>query len=135
MEGTTDPSSSLRSRHPEMFKPMRRESPRGKKRTVPMECLCLGFNRTGTASMCAAMEMLNIRGWHSLLFLSTNIGDCEMWEEAIENIFFGKGPRFGRPEFDQLLHDFSGVSSDTPAIAFAEDLIEAYPEAKVVLVE
>lgn len=37
-------------RHPEVSQPLNRESPRGKKRIVPMECLCLGFNRTGTVS-------------------------------------------------------------------------------------
>jgi hypothetical protein len=48
---------------------------------------------------------------------------------------FGSGTPFGRAEWDQLPHSFGAVSSDTPAIAFAEELIEAYPEAKVVLVE
>ncbi|TKA81762.1 hypothetical protein B0A49_00634 [Cryomyces minteri] len=36
---------------------------------------------------------------------------------------------------DQLLGDYKAVSADPPAVAFAEDLIEAYPEAKVILVE
>jgi len=58
-----------------------------------------------------------------------------MWQEAIDRKFFGAGTPFGKQEFDQLLHNYGALSSDTPAIAFAEDLIEAYPEAKVVLVE
>lgn len=41
--------ATLEERHPELFRPVSNESPRGKKRTVPLECLCLGFNRTGTA--------------------------------------------------------------------------------------
>ncbi|KAJ5676146.1 efflux pump antibiotic resistance protein [Penicillium macrosclerotiorum] len=121
-------------RHPEIFKPINWESCRGKKRTVPMECLCLGFNRTGTATMCCALEILGVPCWHSVQFMSSRFSDLKMWQEAVDRKFFNKGPKFGRPEFDQLLHDFGAVSSDTPAIAFAEDLIEAYPEAKVVLV-
>ncbi|KAB8225094.1 hypothetical protein BDV33DRAFT_198937 [Aspergillus novoparasiticus] len=85
--------------------------------------------------MCNALEILGLPCWHSTQFMSTRFGDIEMWQEAVDRKFFGAGPKFGRQEFDQLLHDFGAVSSDTPAIAFADDLIEAYPEAKVVLVE
>ena len=86
--------------------------------------------------MCNALEILGLPCWHSTQFMSTRFGDLEMWQEAVDRKFFGgPGPKFGRQEFDQLLHDFGAISSDTPAIAFADDLIEAYPEAKVVLVE
>jgi hypothetical protein len=85
--------------------------------------------------MTAAMEMLGIHCFHSVMFMSTHFSYIEMWQEAVDRKFFGAGPKFGRPEFDQLLHDFGAVSSDTPAIAFADDLIAAYPEAKVVLVD
>lgn len=55
-----------------------------------------------------------------------------MWLDAIERKFDGKGEPYGRAEFDQLLGHCQGVS-DIPAILFAEELIEAYPEAKVIL--
>ncbi|KAJ3541909.1 hypothetical protein NM208_g4375 [Fusarium decemcellulare] len=127
--------ATVEERHPELFQPVNYESPRGKKRTVPMEVLCLGYNRTGTATMSAALEKLGFPCWHSFHLLTTHFGDNEMWQDAIDRKFFGKGEPFGREEFDQLLHSFGAVSSDTPAIAFADDLIAAYPEAKVVLVE
>ncbi|KAM5356772.1 hypothetical protein ACJ41O_003418 [Fusarium nematophilum] len=85
--------------------------------------------------MSAALETLGIPCWHSFHLLTTHFGDNEMWQDAIDRKFFDKGAPFCRDEFDQLLHSFGAVSSDTPAIAFAEDLIAAYPEAKVVLVE
>lgn len=85
--------------------------------------------------MSTAMETLGLPCWHSLLLLSDNFGDIPMWQEAFERKYYGTGAPFGRAEFDQLLHSFGAVSSDTPAIAFAEDLVAAYPEAKVVLVE
>ncbi|KAH7317146.1 P-loop containing nucleoside triphosphate hydrolase protein [Stachybotrys elegans] len=127
--------ATVEERHPELFRPIGTDSPRGKKRTVPMQVLCLGFNRTGTSTMSAAIEKLGIPCWHSFCLLSTNFQDNEMWQDAIDRKFFGKGTPFGRAEFDQLLHGFGAVSSDTPAIAFSEELIAAYPEAKVVLVE
>lgn len=49
--------------------------------------------------------------------------------------YLGQGRRFTRTEWDQLLGSYSAVSADPPAVAFAEDLIAAYPEAKVILVE
>ncbi|KAF6826966.1 nad dependent epimerase [Colletotrichum plurivorum] len=133
--------ATVEERHPELFRPVSTESPRGKKRTVPMEVLCLGFPRTGTSSMCAALEKLGIRCWHSTCFLSTNFADIEMWQEAVDRKFFPSSPSayaanpVGRAEFDQLLHSHGAVSSDTPAVAFAEELVAAYPDAKVVLVE
>ncbi|KAI8191147.1 hypothetical protein K4K52_006437 [Colletotrichum sp. SAR 10_76] len=148
--------ATVEERHPELFRPVSTESPRGKKRTVPMQVLCLGFPRTGTSckaqsqphscacinsnlsrgtAMCAALEKLGIPCWHSTVFMSTNFADIEMWQEAVDRKFFGAGAPVGRDEFDQLLHSYGAVSSDTPAVAFAEELIAAYPEAKVVLVE
>ena len=86
------------------------------------------------AAMSRALEKLGMHTWHSLLFLSTNLGEIPMWNEALDAKFAGKGSKFTRVEWDQLLYNFGAVSSDTPAIAFAEDLIAAYPEAKVILV-
>lgn len=42
--------------------------------------------------------------------------------------------RFTREKWDQLL-GHAGAVTDAPAICFSEELIEAYPDAKVVLVE
>ena len=49
--------------------------------------------------------------------------------------YLGQGPCFTRADWDQLLGSYSAVSADPPAVAFAEDLVAAYPEAKVILVE
>ena len=57
-----------------------------------------------------------------------------MWGEALDAKLSCKGKIFGREEWDQLLGDYS-AASDVPVICFAEDLIAAYPEAKVILVE
>lgn len=45
------------------------------------------------------------------------------------------GPLYTRDDWDQLLGSYSAVSADPPAVAFAEDLIAAYPDALVILVE
>ena len=68
-------------------------------------------------------------GWHTIF---NNPRDNEMWLEALEAKYEGKGKPYGRDEFDKLLYNCQGVS-DVPAILFSEELIQAYPEAKVIL--
>lgn len=103
------------------------------KRTVPMKVLQLGLGRTGTESTARAIEMLGINecyhGWDPIF---GNPRDMEMWQEALEAKFDGKGKLYGREEFDKLLGHCQGVS-DIPAILFSRELVEAYPEAKVIL--
>ena len=61
-----------------------------------------------------------------------NPRDCEMWAQAFRAKFEGKGKPFRRAEFDMLLGHCQAVV-DNPCICFAEELIAAYPEAKVIL--
>ena len=84
--------------------------------------------------MQRALNVIGYSCYHSSLFF-TNINDCKMWDEALDAKFFGKGEEFTRAGWDQLLGEYSAVSADPPAIAFAEDLVRMYPEAKVILVE
>ncbi|KAI4150907.1 MAG: hypothetical protein LQ340_003818 [Diploschistes diacapsis] len=83
--------------------------------------------------MQSALNILGYKCYHSLE-IYTNLSESEMWGEALDAKFFEKGKPFGRREWDQLLGDYNAVS-DVPAICFSEDLIEAYPEAKIILVE
>ena len=59
-----------------------------------------------------------------------------MWVEALEAKFEPERAvaPFGRAEFDNLLGKWSAVT-DQPAMFMPKELIEAYPDAKVVLVE
>ena len=65
----------------------------------------------------------------------SNIRDCAAWNVAQDAKFFSKGTPFTKKEWDALLGTFSAVSADPPAVAFAEELISTYPEAKIILVE
>ncbi|KAJ6554554.1 P-loop containing nucleoside triphosphate hydrolase protein [Mycena capillaripes] len=105
---------------------------RNKPRTVPMQVLALGFSRTGTLSMCIALEKLGYNETNHGLTVSTSPLEMEMWVEAINAKFFMKGKPYGRAEWDQLLGHCVAVT-DMPHILFAKELISAYPEAKVVL--
>lgn len=60
-----------------------------------------------------------------------NPPDCLMWQDALTAKYDGKGS-FGVEEWDALLGHCQAVC-DWPAVAFAKELIEAYPTAKVIL--
>ncbi|KAJ6625992.1 P-loop containing nucleoside triphosphate hydrolase protein [Mycena sp. CBHHK59/15] len=105
---------------------------RGALRTVPMQVLSLGFSRTGTASMRIALEELGYSETNHGFIVWTNLCEMEMWTEAIRAKYFGEGKPYGREEWDQLLGHCQAVT-DVPHILFAEELIAAYPDAKVIL--
>lgn len=101
-------------------------------RQVPMEVLCFGFPRTGTQSM---QEALNILGYPTYHYSSIfkNVQDGDMWKEAMDAKFKGVGT-FGKQQFDQLLGHVS-ATTDVPSVLFWQELMEYYPDAKIVLVE
>ncbi|KPI36199.1 uncharacterized protein AB675_8897 [Cyphellophora attinorum] len=102
------------------------------KRTVPMKVLALGLGRTGTASLRTALKELGYTDTYHMLSASMeNPPDSLCWQDAFAAIYEGKG-KFGREEFDAILGHCQAVC-DWPAIAFSKELIEAYPEAKVII--
>lgn len=102
------------------------------RRTVPMRVLMLGLGRTGTSSLRAAMKVLGFQDTYHMMSASIeNPPDALLWRDAFA-AKFDNGPAFTRADWDQLLGHCQAVC-DWPAVAFAKELIEAYPEAKVVL--
>ncbi|KAJ6595545.1 P-loop containing nucleoside triphosphate hydrolase protein [Mycena vulgaris] len=102
-------------------------------RTVPMQVLALGFPRTGTSSLKTALETLGyVRTDHGSAVATSSPEKKDMWIAALKAKIDGDGTPFGREEWDRLLGDCQAVT-DVPHILFAEELIAAYPDAKVVL--
>ena len=63
----------------------------------------------------------------------SNPPDAVMWKDAI-NGEMGKGPKFTRKDWDQLLGD-AQCTIDVPSAAVLPTLIATYPEAKVLVCE
>ncbi|CAK7209963.1 hypothetical protein SBRCBS47491_000624 [Sporothrix bragantina] len=102
-------------------------------RKVPMKVLLLGLGRTGTASMREAMTQLGyVDTYHMMSCSIENPPDALLWMDALRAKYDGVGKPFTRADWDKLLGRCQAVC-DWPAVAFAEELIEAYPEAKVVM--
>ncbi|KAK6433018.1 hypothetical protein LTR95_010807 [Oleoguttula sp. CCFEE 5521] len=102
------------------------------RRVVPMRVLALGLGRTGTASLRTALKTLGFDDCYHMMSASVeNPPDCLMWSDALASKYDKKGT-FGREQWDSLLGHCQAVC-DWPAVAFAKELIEAYPEAKVLV--
>lgn len=113
--------------------------PAPRKRTAPMEVLCVGVARSGTESLQLALLRLGLdhthHGWDLLFDEGAPYG---AWGRLARRKYYGRGKNnaenrpITREELDELLGHAVAVT-DTVGYSFAEELIEAYPEAKVVL--
>lgn len=101
-------------------------------RIVPMKVLVLGLGRTGTNSIRQALKVLGSNEtYHMTCTSGDNCLDSLTWMDALRAKYEGKG-EFGKDRWDQLLGHCQAVTN-FPAACFAKELIESYPDAKVIL--
>ena len=117
-----------------MYNPDQNIDRRHSQRTVPLEVICPGFSRTGTLSMHRAMTILGYPNPYHYSSIVDNVKDSDTWMEAIDAKYNGKGTMPSKAFFDGLLGHVGAVT-DAPCLLFAPELIQFYPDAKVVLVE
>ena len=104
-------------------------------RTVPMQVLSLGLSRTGTLTLVEAFKILGIPSPYHFSSIAGNVKDSDLWLEGFATKFQGKGiVKDWRKFFDALL-GHCGAVTDAPCVHFWQELVDAYPDAKVVLVE
>ncbi|KAH7094592.1 P-loop containing nucleoside triphosphate hydrolase protein [Paraphoma chrysanthemicola] len=101
-------------------------------RSRPMRLLVLSAPRTGTESLNAALEQLGYNVFSFGKMMSNWRETIPLWTEAIEAKHFGKGKPYDREEFDKLLGDYDVVKCPH-ALLFSEELVKAYPEARVII--
>lgn len=90
---------------------------------MTLEVIGAGFGRTGTMSMKEALETLGYETCH-------HMKEVLPYPEQIE--FFDQLSRGERPGWDKVFSGFK-AAVDWPAVTYYEELMEAYPDAKVVL--
>jgi hypothetical protein len=109
-------------------------------RTKPMRILVLGMPRTGTTSISTALRKLGYTP-HNMREVLIKPSELSVWQEAINTTLLPPDKRpakqqnmtpYGKEEFDKLLGEYD-VVTDLPGVAFSKELVEAYPEAKVIL--
>ena len=105
-------------------------------RTVPLKVLGLGLSRTGTVSLRQALIELGYGDcYHFSTVVQENPLDQAMWVQALRGKFLpassGCQP-FAKQEWDALLGHCQSVT-DAPCNVFWEELLQTYPDAKVIL--
>ena len=87
--------------------------------------------------MSKALEILGYNTVYHGFDLFNRSRDIEMWIDGIRAKYFRSGTTvkpFNSVELDMLLGDCRACT-DSPPCFFAEELIEAYPDAKIILVQ
>lgn len=82
-----------------------------------------GFGRTGTMSLKYALEELGFDKCYHMMEVMKNRGHAQFWYEASQ----------GKPvQWDKVFEGYL-ATVDWPACTFYRDLMEQYPDAKVLL--
>ena len=90
-----------------------------------MRVIGAGFGRTGTTSLKAALEELGFGPSYTLSEVFANPEHAKFWESA-------RGHAGEKVNWEGFLARY-GVAVDWPACSFYEELMEAFPEAPVIL--
>ncbi|KAH6895878.1 P-loop containing nucleoside triphosphate hydrolase protein [Thelonectria olida] len=100
-------------------------------RIVPMRVIVCGIPRTGTLSIRSALRQLGLHDCYHMHTVLDNPVDAREWVRAFEAKYAGNGT-FTRADWDHLIGDCQAVC-DAPAAYFGPELAEAYPEAKIII--
>ncbi|KAH7183659.1 P-loop containing nucleoside triphosphate hydrolase protein [Fusarium flagelliforme] len=97
-----------------------------------VEVLVLGMPRTGTLSILAAFQALGYKPFHASM-MEQYPHLLPLYMEAMQAKFEQTVEPYGRKEFDKLFLGKWNVSCNMPGSLMADELIAAYPNAKIIL--
>ncbi|MCZ6657520.1 MAG: sulfotransferase family protein [Gammaproteobacteria bacterium] len=90
---------------------------------MSLKVIGAGFGRTGTTSMKEALELLGYDKCHHMREVMSSGKQVEMFDRVSRNV---------EVDWDDVFEGFE-AAVDWPAAARYEELMEKYPEAKVIL--
>ncbi|KAK6382357.1 hypothetical protein LTS17_004244 [Exophiala oligosperma] len=99
----------------------------------PMQVLALGLPRSGTDSLKLGLEKLGYHDiWHGFNLPSSRANDCPLWLQLLQAKERGDQRLVEGFDWDRLLAECDGIM-DMPPLLFAEELLDFYPHAAVIL--
>jgi hypothetical protein len=87
-----------------------------------MQLIGAGLPRTGTLSQKVALEMLGLAPCYHMVNVLGDLDEAQVWRRALD----GEGP------WDEVFDGFQ-ATVDWPGSFFYRELIDVYPDAKVLL--
>lgn len=111
--------------------------PPPRKRTVPMEVICVGLPRSATESLQHALLKLGYDyTYHGWDIVFEEPAQTQRWVRLARRKFFGEDDNgdctITAADFDEVLGHSMAVT-DAAGSCFAPEMIRAYPNAKVIL--
>ena len=92
--------------------------------------LALGLPRTGTDSLKQALQILGYDHVYHGFDIFLDAPNCLVWSQLAAKKRSGK--TISSSDFDEVLGHYEAVT-DQPCCLFGSDLIEAYPDARIIL--
>ncbi|KAI8370637.1 P-loop containing nucleoside triphosphate hydrolase protein [Radiomyces spectabilis] len=92
---------------------------------MPLKIIGAGLGRTGTHSLCTALEMLGYRTHHGTKLMTGPTEHLDVWMRAKQD------PNH-EDEWDRVYEGWD-AAIDWPTCTFYKEIIEKYPDAKVIL--
>lgn len=97
-----------------------------------VEVVVISLGRTGTLSLHTALGILGYSSYHLYnTFTTEGVPHMKIMYEAMRAKHFHEGKPYGREEFDKWFANYNALT-DVPGY-LAEEMIEAYPDAKFIL--
>lgn len=90
---------------------------------MALKVIGAGFGRTGTRSLKTALEQLGFDRCYHMMEVVKNPSHLKRWAEIMQG---------GRADWEALFRGYQ-AATDWPVAAYYKDLINVYPEAKVIL--
>ncbi|KAF2169264.1 hypothetical protein M409DRAFT_64992 [Zasmidium cellare ATCC 36951] len=103
-----------------------------KTRDRPLEVLAVGLSRTGTDSLRQALLEVGYQNVYHGFSYGASPNDCIQWIRLGQAQERGDKSFLNAKEFDRILGDCDAVT-DIPPAGFANELLDAFPDAKVIL--
>ncbi|PYH42537.1 sulfotransferase family protein, partial [Aspergillus saccharolyticus JOP 1030-1] len=105
-------------------------------RTKPIRLLCVGLPRSGTESLSQALTQLGYTTFHGWDIFFDSAAHIQAWAALAHRKYASpddSAAPITRADFDALLAGDCDAVLDTAPALFAPEMIQAYPEAKVIL--
>jgi hypothetical protein len=90
---------------------------------MALKVIGAGFGRTGTKSLKTALEQLGFGRCYHMVEVVRNPGHLKHWTEIMQG---------GKADWDRLFRGYQ-AATDWPVAAYYKDLMNVYPQAKVIL--
>jgi hypothetical protein len=110
-----------------------------RRRDRPLEVIAVGLSRSGTDSLRIALKQLGYNECHhASVFIQQDVGQGPQWcrlawrKYHTNDSLSAEGRGLNASEFDKCIGNCM-ATTDMPCSTFACELIEAYPEAKVIV--